>query len=205
MPIKGWMVVLGGLVISTALTACGKDNHDDGHHNNGSMSCSDFQAWSASGVRYTQEGGSMVAYNGSGQRYVLTGQQMQDGFINRCANGVGLNGGQPGYPPGYGSNGYPNGPTGYPNGPLPPGNYVPAQPMAIPQGGMMPGQPMMMPPGYSNGARQPLPQRYVAPGARPQGQPTQAQQPPQQPSMQGQYSTVDPNDPKYSDDQDWVK
>src|SRR5665213_218448 len=85
MTARGWMVVFAAIVFTVILASCAKSSNDDRSDKPQHMSCGEQNAFMSSGVNYVQEGGGLVAYNGAGQRYVLSPREQAVGsIISKC-------------------------------------------------------------------------------------------------------------------------
>ena len=92
MTIKGWMVVFGAVIVGIILASCSKSNHDNGNQSSRKLSCSEQTAFISSGVSYVPEGDRLVAYNGQGQRIVLSEQESRAGYMfDHCQGNQGAN------------------------------------------------------------------------------------------------------------------
>lgn len=84
------MVVFCAVIFTIILASCSKDSRDYSNHGSRKLSCSEQTAFSSSGVSYIAEGDRLVAYNGQGERIVLSEQESRAGYMfDRCQGNPG--------------------------------------------------------------------------------------------------------------------
>lgn len=84
---KAWMALVSLMVVAFVLAGCAGGKQNAGNRNQGpsassQMTCDRYQQMTNAGYEFRFENGLWVAYSSTGDRYVLTADEVRAGYLN---------------------------------------------------------------------------------------------------------------------------